>query len=227
MANPKQVVEQKSRSARDTESMPPIVFTPDDEPYLGRPLVHAFDQLICAVMEANAAVAPTTHAKALTDTQAMACQVIAQSLSIALSIRELIRQGYLFGGHVLLRALVERAVILLYIHHYPSEIGKWNRGWEIREAPSLSKMFDQLQSKLKHSPGVRGSELTASMNSLLHSKPDSARWNLVRLGEGRVGHAVSKLLDHPELCDELCGQAVPWLAVVAGMMQAYFPRQEN
>jgi hypothetical protein len=85
----------------DAEDIP-VVFTPGNEPYLGRELLFHFDQLICSVMEANASFAPTSHQGVLTDHQKMACQVIAQAISIALSIRELIRQGYLFGGRVLL-----------------------------------------------------------------------------------------------------------------------------
>jgi hypothetical protein len=205
------------------QSVLPVVFTPDDEPYLGRPLLLAFDQLICSAMETNSTTAPGTHARSLTDHQVMACQVIAQGLSIALSIRELIRQGYLFGGHVLVRALAERAMILLYIHYYPDEIAKWNQGWEMGDAPSLSRMFDRVQARMHRNPLVPGRDLTASMNSLMHAKPDSAPWNIVQLGEGRVGHAPSKILNHPGLCDELCANAIPWLAVVLGMMAAYFP----
>jgi hypothetical protein len=200
----------------------PVVFTPDNEPYLGRALLFHFDQLICSAMEANADIAPTSHGRALTDHQEMACQVIAQSLSIALSIRELIRQGYLFGGHVLVRALAERAAILLYLHLYPVEIDKWNRGWEHNEAPSLAKMFERIQAKQQPGSPIRGGDLTAPMNSLLHSKPDSAPWNIVTMGDGRLGHAVSKILDRPELCDELCANTIPWLVVVQGMMAAYF-----
>ncbi|MGP8173254.1 MAG: hypothetical protein ACLP7O_01750 [Terracidiphilus sp.] len=200
----------------------PIVFTPDNEPYLGRPLLSAFDQLICSAMDQNAITAPMSHRLILTDHQKMACQVIAQSLSVALSIRELIRQGYLFGGHVLLRALAERAVILLYLHLYPTEIDKWNRGWEHNEAPSLAKMFERIQAKQQPLSPIRGGDLTAPMNSLLHSKPDSAPWNMVQLREAGFGHAVSKILDRPELCDELCANAIPWLVVVQGMMAAYF-----
>jgi hypothetical protein len=210
-----------------TPDIIPVVFTPSNEPYLGRPLLFHFDQLICSAMEQNAVTAPTSHRQALTDHQDMACQVIAQALSIALSIRELIRQGYLFGGHVLLRALVERAVILLYIHLHPAEIDRWKRGWEQRDAPSLSQMFDAIQAKQQRSPVVPGRELTASMNSLLHAKPNSAPWNIVRLGEKGIGHAVSKILDRPELCDELCANAIPWLVVVQGMMAAYFPAADQ
>jgi hypothetical protein len=176
-------------------------------------------------MEQNASTAPRSHVHVLSDHQNMACQVIAQALSIALSIRELIRQGYLFGAHVLLRALVERAAILLYLHLYPNDIERWKRGWQQGDAPGLAKMFDAIQAKQQHNPVVAGRDLTATMNSLLHAKPDSAPWNMVRLGETGFGHAVSKILNRPDLCDDLCANAIPWLVVVQGMMAAYFPSE--
>jgi hypothetical protein len=202
----------------------PVVFTPDNEPYLGRTLLFHFDQLISSAMEQNAVTAPMSHGRVLTDHQNMACQVIAQALSITLSIRELIRQGYLFGAHVLLRALVERAAILLYLNLYPGDIERWKRGWH-QDAPGLAKMFDKIQAKQQRNPMVAGRDLTATMNSLLHSKPDSAPWNMVPLGEAGLGHAVSKILNRPDLCDDLCANVVPWLAVVQGMMAVYFPAE--
>jgi hypothetical protein len=201
----------------------PLVFTPDDEPYLGRNLLLHFDQLISSAMEQNAFTAPRSHGRALSAQQEMAGQVIAQALSITLSIRELIRQGYLFGAHVLLRALVERAVILLYLHLHPTEIERWKRGWNQGDAPGLAKMLDAIKAKQQLHTSVSGRDLTAAMNSLLHAKPDSAPWNMVPLGDRSAGHAVSKILNRPDLCDELCANAIPWLAVVQGMMAAYFP----
>ena len=198
----------------------PIVFTPETEPYLGRELVFHFDQLICSVVEANASLAPTSHGRELTDHQKMACQVVAQGLSIALSIRELIRQGYLFGGHILVRPLAERAAILLYLHLYPAEIDKWNSGWEHNKAPRLGKMFEMIQAKQRPGSPIRGGDLTTAMNSLLHARPDSAPWNMISLGGGRLGHAVSRIIDRPDLCDDLCANAIPWLVVVQCMMAA-------
>ena len=204
----------------------PVVFTPDNEPYLGRNLLFHFDQIISSAMEQNAVTAPTSHCRPLTDHQHMACQVMPQALSIILSIRELIRQGYLFGAHVLVRALVERAAILLYLHLYPKDIELWNRGWQQRDAPGLAKMFEDIQAKGGRDPIVRGRDLTASMNSLLHAKPDSARWNLISIGDNGMGHAVSKILDRPDLCDDLCANVIPWVAVIQGMMAAYFPMSQ-
>ncbi len=34
--------------------MTPVIFTPDNEPYLGREFLFHFDQLICSAMEENA-----------------------------------------------------------------------------------------------------------------------------------------------------------------------------
>lgn len=204
----------------------PVTFTPGNEPYLGRTMLHHFDILISAVLEQNSKTAPSSHGKSLSDQQKMACQVIAQSLSITLSIRELIRQGYLFGAHVLLRSLVERATIFLYIHLVPTEIEKWNRGWQHRDAPGLAKMFEEIQRRQQRPEFVKGSDLTVQMNSLIHGRPDSAPWNLISLSGDGVGHAVSKILNRPELCDELCVNVIPWLAVIQGMMSAYFPSNE-
>jgi hypothetical protein len=203
----------------------PVVFDPGNEPYLGRQLLYHFDQLICSAMEQNSETAPQTHVRELTDQQKMACQVIPQALSIMLSIRELIRQGYLFGAHVLLRSFVERAVILMYLYYCPQEIDCWNRGWNYRDAPSLSKMLEVVQKKQEHTSVIEGWKITREMNSLLHGKPDSAPWNLVSLGEGKVGHAVSKILDRPELCDDLCASMISWIVVVQGMMAAYFGKE--
>ncbi len=203
----------------------PVVFTPDNEPYLGRDLLFHFDRILSSAMEQNSITAPTSHGRSLTDQQHAACQLIPQALSIMLSIRELIRQGYLFGAHVLVRAFVERAAILLYLHLYPEKIECWNRGWQQKEAPGLAKMFDAIQAKQDRNLRVPGRDLTASMNSLMHAKPDSARWNLISIGENRVGHAVSKILNRPDLCDDLCANVIPWVAVVQGMMAAYFPNE--
>src|SRR5690348_9488010 len=118
----------------------PIIFTPENEPYLGRESVHTFDNLICACMEANARIAPLTLKIKKTGLQEAACQLIPQGISLALSIRELVRQGYLYGASVLLRPLIERIAILRYLQAKPDEIGKWERGWHDKEgAPNLAK----------------------------------------------------------------------------------------
>jgi hypothetical protein len=169
-------------------------------------------------MERNSIIAPQTHGIVLTDHQQMACQIISQGLSIALSIRELIRQGYLFSGHVLHRALVERAVILIYLDTYPKDIEHWKKGWHQGDAPGLSKMLDDI-SKTMNGKQASGGEIMKIMNSLMHGKPDSAYYNLTSMG----GFAPSKILDRPELCDELCANVIYSLVLIDRMMKTYFP----
>ncbi len=88
-------------------------------------------------------------------------------------------------------------------------------------------MFDAIKNKWEIPSDVSGRDMTASMNSLLHGKPDAAPWNFVPLEEKRVGHAVSKILNRPELCDDLCANILPWLVVILAMMSAYFPTDES
>jgi len=200
----------------------PVVFSPDNEPYLGRELLYHFDRLISSCLEQNASIAPRTHLITLSDAQRMACVVIPQAISIALSIRELLRQGYLFGANILLRPLVERATILLYLQVRPDDIQKWNRGWQHGDAPSLAKMFEVIQESMKQANMIKGFRLTDDMNSMLHGRPDSGFTNLIPMGDGRAGYAVSKILNRPDLCDDICANVIPWLVVVQGMMAAYF-----
>jgi hypothetical protein len=204
-----------------------VIFTPDNEPYLGRELLFHFDNVICTCLEQSGKIAPKTHGLDGTNLQEAACQLIPQSISIALSIRELIRQGYLFGAWALVRPFAERAVILLYLNENPLEIRKWERGWRYDEAPSLAKMLESLGPSMGYPKTFKGHEATAPLNSILHGKPDSAAWSLTPLGNGDYGHTPSKQLSSPAFCDEVCANAIPWLVCVQGMMAAYFPELVN
>lgn len=198
-----------------------LIYTPDNEPYLGRELLFHFDQLIVSLIEDNSAISVRSRQIALTDHQKMACILIPQSISIVLSIRELIRQGYLFSAHVLKRAFVERVIIIQYLDEFPSEIKIWNNGWLYNEAPSLSKMMEALQRVMYGEVRFCGKDITASMNSLLHGKPDSAPWNMI-VKDGEFRNAVSKIINRPDLCDDLCADMKSWTVVVQCMMKKYF-----
>lgn len=204
-----------------------IIFTPSNEPYLGRRPLLAFDKLICSCLEVNSQIAPLSHRASLSDHQKAACQLIPQGISIALSIRELIRQGYLFGALTLVRPLGERAAILLYLEKHPTEIVKWNRGWQHNEAPSFSKMVEALSPNDLRSEGFKGHHLTGMLNSVLHGKPDCAVWSLVPISGEDFGHGVSKSLQNPHLCDKICFETMPWLASILYMMVAYFPDSKS
>ena len=157
----------------------PLVFTPDDKPYLGRETLFAFDNLICSCLELNTKCATASHRANLSYFQRAVCILAPQTISLALSIRELIRQGYLFGAKVLIRPFVERSVTMLYLFHNEEGLALWNEGWDHRERPSLQKMFENLNERLLGGvyPSVKG--FTHDFNSATHGDPLSARWNVV------------------------------------------------
>jgi len=196
------------------------IYTPDNEPYLGRESVFMFDNAIITCLQTNERIAPYTHKIEKSDLQLAACQIIPQGISIALSIRELIRQGYLFGAFVLTRSLIERATIILYLHHNPEKVEIWKRGWKHGERPNLAQMLNSIgKGKFPHI----GNMVTPRYNSLIHGDPDSASWNLVKIKDGVVGYGVSKIIDNPSLCDEICLEGITWLTILISMAAAIFP----
>ena len=106
-----------------------VIFTPDNEPYLGRQLLQAFDQMIVVTLETSARVANWTRSRLeRSDLQKAAVITAPQAISLALAIRELLRQGYLFPAKVMLRPLIERVVTILYVTEKPAAADEWMNG---------------------------------------------------------------------------------------------------
>jgi hypothetical protein len=206
----------------DCVSNSPVIFTPSDEPYLGRQLLHAFDNLICACMDLNSKCAPASHGKELSDFQRAMCVLVPQIISLALSIRELIRQGYLFGAKVLVRPLIERAVTSLYLYQKPEALKIWNEGWEHRKRPSLQKMIEELNEKIQKGSAGSLKGITHELNSATHGDPLSAKWNVVLRDDGMPVFLPSKNLKSPGLADEVCAETIPWLATTMVVMSEAF-----
>jgi len=207
-------------SELSSESKP--VFTPDGEPYLGRQSVFHFDQVIVSCLEANAEVAAYTreHAHGLSNLQKAACQIIPQGINLALSIRELVRQGYLFAAVVLMRPLIERAAIISYLYERPDEVRVWQDGWRYRERPSLVTMLATMHGETDIS---QAKQICDMFNHVVHGDPIGSSFNLVDLGSAGMGYAVGKALTEPELCDFICFQAYCYLIVLMGRMAGCFP----
>jgi len=201
---------------------PKVVFTPYDEPYLGRQSVFHFDQVIVSCLEANADVAKYTHAHKhdLSDLQKSACQIIPQGINLALSIRELVRQGYLFAAVVLMRPLIERAAIISYLHERPNEVRLWRDGWRHHERPSLATMLATMHGEADIDQAKR---ICDTFNHVVHGDPIGSSFNLVDLGSSGLGYAVGKALTEPELCDFICFQSYCYLIVLMGRMAGCFP----
>ncbi|MCX5905603.1 MAG: hypothetical protein NTV89_19515 [Proteobacteria bacterium] len=197
----------------------PPVFTPDNEPYLGRESVFHFDQVILSCLEANSEIAAHTHKNELNDLQKAACQIIPQGINLALSIRELVRQGYLFAAAVLMRPLIERAAIISYLHEQPQEVSLWQNGWKYKERPSLAKMLATMNKEVDTK---QAQEICNTFNSLTHGDPMGADFNLVNLPAGGLGYSVGKAIKEPEFCDFICYQSYCYLIVIMARMAGCF-----
>ena len=201
------------------------IFTPGNEPYLGRELLFQFDNLISSCLELNSKCAPASHRRLLSDLQRALCILVPQTITLALSIRELLRQGYLFGAKVLVRPVTERAVTILYLFKNPDALKVWDEGWKHNRRPNLQAMVEYLNKELLQDafPTMKG--FTRDLNSATHGDPFSAQWNVVAGAGGVPVFPVSKNLCSPQLADEVCAEVIPWLAATMGIMSAVFGQE--
>jgi hypothetical protein len=200
----------------------PAVFTPDNEPYLGLPSILWFDRTIVWALAGNKLVADYTHehSATLSKLQRAACQIIPQGINIALSIRELLRQAYLFPALVLMRPLVERAAVISYLCLHPEGVALWEKGWKHDKRPKLAKML-QAMSGREDEEAARN--VCAVHNHIVHGDPVGALSNLIQLGDGRAAYASGKVLGNPDLASNIAMEAQCYLIVVASRMAHAFP----
>ena len=201
----------------------PAVFTPDNEPYLGLQSVLWFDRIIVWALESNHQVAAYTHSHRsdLSPLQKAGCQIIPQGVNIALSIRELVRQGYLFPAMVLMRPLIERAAVISYLALNQGAVSLWEAGWKHAERPPLAKMLQAMSADNVDSAEAR--KICAAHNHIVHADPIGTYYNLVHLGDGRAAYASSKMLDSPDMADGISMEAQCYLIVLTGRMAQVFP----
>lgn len=209
--------------AAGAHNEPPVVFTPDNEPYVGRASVLALDHEIPFALWVSSHIAAYTrsHRDELNDLQRAACQIVPQGINLALSVRDLIRQGYLFAALVLIRPLIERAAIISYICDHRETIEQWKDGWRFRNRPSLSKMLHSMAPDNVEFQAAK--DICEHYGHIVHGDPVSADWNRVPLDDGSLGYAVGKVLNHPSLCDELALQTWAYLRILVARATSCFP----
>lgn len=208
-----------------TTLTPPLeaVYLPSNEPYLGRVSVYHFDQIILSCLEINKTIAKHTHDIELSGLQKAACQIIPQGINIGLSIRELIRQAYLFSALVLVRPLIERTAIISYLYNFPENVVIWRTGWQFRERPSRSAMLETMSDKIDIKTAK---ELCQFFGHIVHGDPFGSKYNLINLNDGRLGYSVGKITNDPDLCDFISFNSYCYLIVLMGMMNACFPNAQ-
>lgn len=207
------------------------IFTPDDEPYLGLPEVLAFDQLIALAMREQRAVAAWTHGHELGRLQQAAAQIVPGACSIALSIRELVRQGYLVSAMILLRPLVERVGALTYLVENPAGLELWEEGWSYHRRPRLNELLSVMRKtpKAQANGGAFDERraVASLFNTLVHGGPDAARAVLIELPDGRAAFTSGKDLGSPRRAGDVSAQAAMYLVVLTARTMQIFPEVDR
>jgi len=192
---------------------------------VGRESVFHFDQQILIAMEINTKIAPWTHGRNMTPLQWAASELIPHGFSIALSIRELVRQGYLISAEILLRPLIERAAVISYLCDTPNALSLWENGWPYKSRPPLYKMLAAMRGtkgEVKENEAL-AKQITQHFNSLVHADPLGSRSQAAKLKNGSGGYTASKSLNDEERCDDICFQAAMYLIVLFARAIETFP----
>jgi hypothetical protein len=125
-------------------------------------------------------------------------EIIPQGISIALSIRELIRQAYLYSAGILMRPLAERTGTIYYLREHPKALEAWRRGWPRRSQPSLDALLAVLHPAASSDTHE---SLRTMMHKLVHSDPAGSVYNLFRRADGALVFPSGKVIDQPDACD--------------------------
>jgi hypothetical protein len=176
------------------------IFLPDNEPYLGRELLMLFDVTISKSMAVHRKLSARTFAADLTPLQVAATEIIPQGISIALSMRELIRQAYLFSAGILMRPLVERTGMVYYLHQNPSAVTAWHNGWPRKSQPTFDALLDLV---MPSDNDDERNEIREVLHKLVHSDPKTANFNATTRSDGLRGSAAGKELNEPIKADAI------------------------
>lgn len=174
------------------------VYLPHNEPYLGQPYLLAFDKAIPSAMRVNIEVAQRTFVKPLSPLQVAAAEIIPQGISIALSIRELIRQAYLYSAAILIRPLIERAGTVHYLHAHPDAVTAWRNGWPRRSQPSFEELLSEMHPA---APSDIQESFRTMLHKLVHSDPAGSRFNMFDRHDGALVFASGKVIQQPQICN--------------------------
>lgn len=201
--------------------MRPPVFLPHNEPYLGHPTLLEFDHAIPPAMKINARLAQGTFSRQLSPVEQAAAQLIPQAVSIALSIRELIRQGYLFSAGLLLRPLIERVGLVEYLRVHPEAVEAWHAGWPRKAQPCLQELLEATSQAEAADPEELKTFATM-LHKLIHPDPTGGLWNMITHENGSPAFSSGKIFDNPQLCDFVCVTACRFLAMAMRIAENIF-----
>lgn len=198
---------------------PSPVYSPDNEPYLGNESLHVFDLTITRAMQFLNGAGDRTFGTSLSPLQIAAAEIIPQGISIVLSIRELIRQAYLYPAAILIRPLVERTGMVQYLAMNSSAVNAWHAGWPRKSQPDFQKLLDLVDFK----SSAEEKEITRQvLHKLVHSDPKGSKFNMFSRPDGTLAYASGKELAQPKRAETISRMACKCLRQLTATSVALF-----
>jgi len=202
------------------KDLPLPIYLPSNEPYLGSQALLEFDQAIPPAMDEHIKIGLRTFSSDLTPLQICATEIIPQGVSIALSIRELIRQAYLYSAGILIRPLVERTGTIYYLNAYPDAVIMWENGWPRKSQPSLKDLLEILHPARDDENHIW---FKTMLNKLIHSDPEGAAYNMFVREDGVPVFSSGKIIDQPKVCDFISIAGKHYLERLVSIAGLIFP----
>ena len=153
-------------------------------------------------------------------------EIVPGACSLAFSIRELVRQGYLLAARILLRPFVERVSTLTYPIDHAETVAHWHSGWSHQSRPSLHARLKTVMGADEPMPddvseAFKG--LISDFNGMIHGDPNSAHQSAILLPSGDPGYTVTKDLGSPARADEICAIASTFAMALTVRAREIFP----
>jgi hypothetical protein len=147
---------------------------------------------------------------------------------LLLSVRELVRQGYLYAAMVLLRPMVERIGTLSYLIEHPDGLATWQAGWKHGTGPSLVELLETIRGLSDATSAPSDDEIAIGArryHELVNvGCPSAMPAVFVTLGNGAPGFTTGKDIHSPENADAVAYEAAMMAIVLMSRCVQVFPK---
>ena len=166
------------------------LYSQADEPFACLELLGAFDQALEQALDIYTVLQPTVAEGPKTEAQHAAIALFPTGLSIAYSIRELLRQAFVGPARILVRPLFERTAALDYVVNNPEGGPVWARGWRSGDRPSLPKLMAAMSNEDDRFDAIVN--LVNDYNALVHVSREDSRQFLAEDPAGQLGYSPTQ-----------------------------------
>lgn len=206
------------------------------DPYLGMRSLYDLDLFIPTLCEVNLSVAKWTQAnKSKMNELQNACScIMPNAIQISLSIRELIKSGYLFSAKILLRSLLERILVISVFQKKPEKIKKWLESKGTDNRPSYNEMLDYVDEFQRFHEAENidikslMKEYIKDLHSVVHTDVFGLGQNTMKSPEGDIRYLSGADHNNPQFADEICLRTWTSMAMLLNrIMQVFLKYREK